>query len=197
VARFWTSDLHFGHANIIRYCDRPFADVDAMNRALVDRWNDVVSPADDVWILGDVAMGPIDESLAFVGQLHGRKVLLAGNHDRCWSGHGPKAEPWVERYLEAGFDEILQSAVEATLGTMPVLCSHFPYRGDSRDEERYLAHRPIDDGLVLLHGHVHERWKVCDRQVNVGVDVWDFHPVTDDELLSAIAAAVVGTAAPR
>ena len=55
MALWLTSDLHFGHENIIRYCDRPFADVDAMNRALVDRWNEVVGDDDVVWVLGDFA----------------------------------------------------------------------------------------------------------------------------------------------
>ena len=51
MARFWTSDLHLGHANIIRYCRRPFADVDAMNEALIERWNDTVADGDEVWVL--------------------------------------------------------------------------------------------------------------------------------------------------
>ena len=52
MGRWWTSDHHFGHANIIGYCARPFSDVDAMNKAMVDRWNDVVGDGDEVWILG-------------------------------------------------------------------------------------------------------------------------------------------------
>ena len=67
------------------------------------------------------------------------------------------------------------------------MCSHFPYRGDSREHERYPDHRAVDNGAVLLHGHVHERWKVRDRQVNVGVDVWDFRPITDHQILEAIS----------
>jgi len=186
MTRYWTSDLHLGHANIIRYTGRPFADVDEMNRALIERWNDAVTDTDEVWVLGDVALGRIDETLGLVEQLHGRKILLTGNHDRCWHGHGAKAERWIGRYADAGFDEIHHGSIETPLGSTPVMCSHFPYRGDSRDHERYPDHRPIDSGAVLLHGHVHERWKVRDRQINVGVDVWDFRPITDEEILEAI-----------
>ena len=186
MARFWTSDLHLGHANIIRYCSRPFADVDAMNRALIDGWNEVVTAADEVWVLGDVALGPIADTLALVAGLNGRKILVAGNHDRCWAGHGAKAEPWIARYEEAGFDTVLQGTVDATLGSRQVHCSHFPYRGDSHDPGRYLHHRPADDGAVLLHGHVHGRWRVNDRQVNVGVDAWGFRPITDEQVIEAI-----------
>lgn len=77
-----------------------------MNEALVARWNQTVRPQDTVWLLGDVALGQIEDSLAHVARLAGRKYLLAGNHDRCWAGHGRRAEGWAERYLQAGFDEI-------------------------------------------------------------------------------------------
>ena len=188
MARFWTADLHFGHGNIIRYSHRPFTDVAEMDRALVERWNQVVSPDDEVWVLGDVAMGTIADSLAHVSDLHGRKVLVAGNHDRCWFGHGERAESWVDRYLDAGFDRVIQGSTTTQVGGSEVLVCHFPYQGDSHDEDRYTEHRPTDRGEWLLHGHVHERWKVLDRQVNVGVDVWDWRPVTEAQ----VAAIVTG-----
>ena len=63
MTTWFTSDLHFGHANIIEYSGRPFRDVDHMNRALIERWNALVQPADTVWVLGDVAMGRITDTL--------------------------------------------------------------------------------------------------------------------------------------
>lgn len=186
MTRWFTADLHFGHANIIRYCDRPFPDVAAMDEALVERWNEVVADSDEVWVLGDVAMGPISESLANVGRLAGAKLLVPGNHDRCWPGHGPKADGWAERYEAAGFAAVLGEQVELTVGGHDVLACHFPYAGDSHDDERFAIHRPIDDGRILLHGHVHTRWRIDGRQVNVGCDVWDYRPVSEAELLTAI-----------
>ena len=186
--RFWTSDQHFGHANIIRYCNRPFAGVDEMNRDLVRRWNETVDASDEVWVLGDVAMGSIEQSLSFVRRLNGRKVLVTGNHDRCWSGYGPKAGRWLDVYRDAGFDEIHQGWVPVTLGHRQALACHFPYEGDSHDEDRFVPARPPDEGMLLLHGHVHDRWRVHGRQVNVGVDVWDYRPITDDEVLAAVDA---------
>jgi calcineurin-like phosphoesterase family protein len=185
--RLWTSDLHFGHANIIRYCHRPYAGVREMNQDLVTRWNDTVGLDDEVWVLGDVAMGPIEESLELVRRLNGRKILVAGNHDRCWSGYGHKADRWIETYRRVGFDEILQGWVPVTIGGVDALACHFPYEGDSQDEDRFVPSRPPDEGRLLLHGHVHDRWRVNGRQVNVGVDVWDYRPVTDDEVLAAVA----------
>ncbi len=182
MTTWYTSDLHLGHTNIIGYCDRPFADVDAMDAALVERWNDTVKPDDTVWVLGDVALGRISESLTLVTGLHGTKLLLTGNHDRCWSGHARRAEGWTERYLDAGFAEIIQGSVTVTIGDHRVLACHFPYRGDSHDHDRYVDERPVDTGEWLLHGHVHERWRQRGRMINVGSDVWDFRPVSESAI---------------
>jgi calcineurin-like phosphoesterase family protein len=196
MTTWFTADLHLGHGNIIGYCDRPWPDVAAMNAALVERWNDTVSPDDIVWVLGDLAMGSIDDSLALVAALPGRKLLLAGNHDRCWAGHGNRAEPWVARYLDAGFAEIHQGELHLDVGGHRVLACHFPYRGDSHDHDRYVNARPVDRGEWLLHGHVHERWRHDGRMLNVGVDVWDFRPVSEAQLAGLIEAGPVPRTAP-
>lgn len=189
MTRWFTADLHFGHVNIIRYCNRPFRDVEHMNRELIDRWNAVVADDDEVWVLGDVAMGQIAETLPLVGWLAGRKVLVAGNHDRCWSGHGPRADGWTGRYHEAGFDEIHQGVVDLWLGDRPARACHFPFEGDSHDEDRFNAHRPLDDGRWLLHGHVHTRWRVDGHAINVGCDVWDYRPVAESHVVGALSVS--------
>jgi calcineurin-like phosphoesterase family protein len=183
---WFTSDMHFGHANIITYSRRPFRDLDHMHGELIERWNEVVQPHDDVWVLGDVAMGSIEESLKLIPRLNGRKLLVTGNHDRCWAFHGAKHEPWIQRYQDAGFDEIHQGQVPFSLGDQPVEMCHFPYRGDSQYEDRYLQARPQDNGKWLLHGHVHETWKQWGRMINVGCDVWDYRPVASSELADLI-----------
>lgn len=186
--RYFTADLHFGHENIITYCDRPYRDVEEMNADLVDRWNATVGDDDEVWVLGDVAMGPIEESLEWVRGLRGHKVLVAGNHDRCWAGRRRAPERWLERYRDIGFERILQGTVPVRVGGHDVLAGHFPYEGDSLDEERFTRWRPHDTGSWLLHGHVHTRWQVHGRQINVGVDVWDYTPVAETVLAEIITA---------
>jgi calcineurin-like phosphoesterase family protein len=186
MATWFTSDLHFGHTNIIEYCGRPYTSVSAMNTGLIELWNANVSSADTVWVLGDVAMGHIADTLPLVRELHGRKILVTGNHDRCWPGHGDRSIDWIDRYLDAGFDEIRHGSVDLTIGGHNVLACHFPYRGDSQDLDRYLDARPIDRGAWLLHGHVHERWRQHDRMINVGVDAWQCAPVGE----AAIAALI-------
>jgi calcineurin-like phosphoesterase family protein len=197
---WFTSDFHFGHKNISEYARRPFpfgeAGVPEMNDALVAAFNREVAPADDVWILGDVAMGRIDESLARVGDLNGRKVLVAGNHDRCWAGHGAGAAAWTGRYLAAGLRQVLPGSVLAgppaslTLAGQHVLISHFPYAGggDSHGDDRFEQHRLPDDGSWLLCGHVHQSWRQRGRMINVGVDAWGGVPVPQAQLAELIEA---------
>ena len=186
MTTWFTSDLHFGHGNIISYSGRPFADAAAMNRALIERWNDVVDAEDTVWVLGDIALGRIDETLVLVGELQGRKILVAGNHDRCWAGHGERSAAWIDRYVAAGFAEIHQGQTHVNVAARQVLACHFPYRGDSHDYDRFVEHRPVDRGEWLLHGHVHERWRQSGRMINVGVDAWACAPVSEVTLAALI-----------
>lgn len=185
---FYTSDQHFGHANIIEYCNRPFVDVLTMNEALVERWNAVVDADDEVFVLGDVAMRVVpDNTLSYVSRLNGTKHLIAGNHDKCWEGNTKRGD-WPRRYLDAGFASIATEATRTLAGRDVLLC-HFPYAGDSHAQDRYTWARPIDTGSWLLHGHVHDAWQVNGRQINVGCDVWGHAPVAEQTLVEIIAAA--------
>ena len=187
---WFTSDHHWGHANIIRFCERPWwknqlhpaePDVDAMNEALITLWNETVSPGDEVYYLGDFAMGKIKETLPIIGILHGNVHLQPGNHDRCWKGHSLKKQKgWEEKYLAAGFVTILPG--QSTFG--PFDTCHFPHAGGSHAEDRFSGNRPDRTGRPLIHGHVHDSWKVNGTQINVSCDVWDYKPVNYDELLA-------------
>ena len=189
MARWWTSDLHLGHDNICAYSHRPYADAESMNADLVDRWNSVVSPEDEVWVLGDFALGRVEVTLGLARRLHGRKTLVPGNHDQCWHGmqeSGQAAPRWVTAYGEAGFS-IAPGPARVRFGELVVRAHHFPYYGDSQDRDRYLEHRPADDGDWLLHGHVHDKWQQHGRMINVGVDAWGGYPVSDAQVIALIA----------
>jgi calcineurin-like phosphoesterase family protein len=188
MSRFWTGDDHFFHTNILGYADRPWPTVEAMNEGLIENWNATVSPEDETIVVGDVVMGHAIESLKLIPRLNGRKRLMAGNHDRFWCGHKPgSAERWRPLYEDAGF-EILSDGthIDTMLGDHLVRVSHFPYESDDRHGDRYDGHYPPDSGSWLIHGHVHTAWKVRGRQINVGVDVWDYTPVSDDRLIQLI-----------
>lgn len=187
---FYTSDIHFGHENIIKYCNRPFSSVDEMNQVIIERWNSVVTDEDWVYVLGDVALGKIKDSLPLVGLLNGHKALVPGNHDRCWLGHKKVGDKEIHMYLDAGFEEIHHKASTVIDGRTVEMC-HFPYEGDSHEVDRYVDHRPKRNHKsdFLLHGHVHDAWQIKDRQINVGMDVWGFVPVPY-ETISAIVKKI-------
>lgn len=204
--RWFTSDTHFSHANIARFCGRPFihdeyvdrqlahvTDVSAMNEAVVRNVNSVVGPEDELWILGDVAFGNLDKSLLYVRRfIAGRVVIVTGNHDRCHPYNKKKAAGWLESYERLTRAEIINGNTELTLmnGT-PVQVSHFPYVGDSHDRggdvDRFAEWRPADTGGWLLCGHVHEKWLQRGRAINVGIDAWGGQPVAESELVNLIA----------
>jgi len=185
MATWFTADLHFWHRNIIEYCNRPWSSVEEMNEGLVERWNSVVEPSDTVWVLGDVALSP--SKLDHVSRLKGVKKLVSGNHDACWLGHR-KGAAKRQRYLDAGFAFVDSVGVirDRLVGTHRVDMSHLPYEGDSQAEERYKSYRPADQGRPLLCGHVHDSWRIKGRQINVGVDVWDWYPVSEGVLATIL-----------
>ena len=184
-----TSDLHFGHVNIIRYTGRPFATVEAMNAGLISAWNDRVDVADTVWVLGDVCMGTIAHTLPLIGRLHGTLHLLCGNHDRPVRAHGEPHPEWERRYLDAGFASVHHGVIELDIGLgAPVRACHFPSSGDSHDADRYPEHRPVADGRPLVHGHTHGGWRQHGLMVDVGVDAWGGAPVAAETVAGLLAA---------
>lgn len=194
---FHTSDMHFSHIRIIEICRPQFRDVDHMNETMIERWNGKVSPADTVWVHGDGWMGRKDESLRIIEELNGRIILIVGNHDAPHPAYDKrqwKRDEWAQRYLDAGVSEIrVDNVVFHKIGGETVMMSHFPYEGDHTEDERYGEYRPENIGLTLIHGHVHDAWKVRRTSdwrrtlmVNVGVDVWDFTPVSAETLADFI-----------
>ena len=153
---FFTSDTHFNHFNIIRYCNRPFHSVEEMTHVLIKNWNSVVSPDDTVWHLGDFAFGPTGMQSGLFYALNGTKYLIRGNHDQN-----------ERRMLAVGFKEVYLRYAWKDWWLV-----HKPHAA------------PLGSDLVLC-GHIHDRWKRKGNRINVGVDVWDFKPRTLDELLLA------------
>lgn len=195
---WFTADQHFGHARLLELSEArgaAFETVSEMNSRLIHNWNSVVHPDDTVWVLGDVDMHGKDATLALIDQLVGTKILISGNHDSCWAG---VRDGWKNRdnYLAAGFAAVLDFAVTTLPPLRPqapatrVLLSHFPYAGDSREAEigdRYAQFRLRDEGIPLIHGHVHEsfrerRTKKGTWGINAGVDWWNYTPVSAETL---------------
>lgn len=199
MTRFFTSDTHFGHANIIRYCDRPFKDIYHMDETIVNNWNSVVGDTDVVYHLGDLALGPSSRWHDILTSLNGYKVFVVGNHDRIFAGEKQRQrEKWDEAYHE-WFDEVVDNYEGLILkdGTV-VNLSHFPYEADHMDEARYMEFRLKDKGVPLVHGHTHAEFvkhgmdaRVSasakgTRQVHVGQDAWNYEPVPENRVLELL-----------
>lgn len=207
MAETWfRADDHFGHERVIGMCERPFRDVAHMADELVARHNAVVSPEDTVWFLGDVAHKDIPGGLANIARMNGRKRLVSGNHDLCWVGHRNASDATVALYRDAGFDALYLTPPRLAVGVVPkevltglpglgqrpVALSHLPHDGDSRPgPQRHPEYRParqeaLGENSWRVCGHVHQAWTVHDRQINVGVDVWDWAPVHSSRIVEII-----------
>jgi len=176
---FFTSDEHYWHRNICAYADRPFADLREMHEALIERHNAVVKPEDTVYHLGDFAFGAFVEGELILSRLNGIHYIYLGNHDR--SGAQMVKMGFKQAAREGSFNFTIEG--ERVTAWM----CHYPYWNPNAKDLRYPGRRPVDAGLWLLHGHVHQAWKINGRQINVGVDVNDYRPIHVDEIASIIA----------
>lgn len=166
---YFTSDLHFGHTNIIKYCNRPFSSVEDMDKALINSWNEAVKPDDDIYILGDFTMRGSGQARGYLSALNGRKYLIVGNHD-LFLDDLDEAEGW--------FEWVKDYAAVDFHGVSFVLF-HYPIVEWFR----------FGKGAIHLYGHIHNSPPAATkipsniRAFNVGVDVNDFAPVSIDEII--------------
>lgn len=173
---FFTSDTHFCHTNIIKYCKRPFASVEENDEALIRRWNEKVPEDGIVFHLGDVAFGDPERVDSILKRLNGKIYLVIGNHDwrRIVANH-----KW--RF------ELMTQQINMKIGKRHIILNHYPmlaFSGAWRGE----------DATYQLFGHVHTspytdegldqpRMKyLFTSQYDVGVDNNDFAPVSWKEV---------------
>lgn len=181
---YLTSDLHLGHARCATEF-RGFDDADHHDETIIKNWNETVTWEDAVVIVGDAVMGRFEDNVKKLSRLVGQKYLIPGNHDRVHASYTSKREKRMrfhEMYREQGVT--ILSPIYFNWGF--IFC-HFPYIGDSQDEDRYDQYRPVDEGLWLIHGHTHsEEVFSFERQFHVGVDAWDMRPVALNEVRKLI-----------
>ncbi len=162
---FYTADTHFNHAFVAG--TRNFATAEEHDEELIENFNRTVHKKDHLWILGDLNMGSLTDGLAQAARLNGVKHLVLGNHDPGHPMHrGSHAK--MKRYMEV-FESVSVHEQHIIKGQRAML-SHFPYRGDHKPEDRYQEWRLRDEGLPLLHGHVHDAFLKSKGQINVGLD---------------------------
>lgn len=179
--RFYISDWHYGHKNVLAFDNRKFQTIEEMNQALVERWNSVVEPGDIAYMLGDMFWCNMDESIPVLQSLNGQKFLIKGNHDRCNDGRFVKQFVKVTEYME-----VLDEGRKVVLCHYPIPCFKNHYYGwyhlyghvhnsfeyNMMEHDKYL--------MQELYGHP------C-YMFNVGAmtPYMDYTPKTLDEILAA------------
>ena len=130
---FYIADWHYDHANCIHFDNRPFKNVEEMNEALIANWNNVVSPGDTVYVLGDMFWCKTTEAIAVLDKLNGQKILVKGNHDRVHDAQFRSKFVKIDEYME-----IKDGDRNVVLCHYPIPCfkNHFY-------------------GWIHLYGHVH------------------------------------------
>lgn len=197
--KFFTSDSHIGHVNILTLGNgRPFTDLAHMHSVLLKNAWDVVGPEDELYHLGDAALGNFDESVKILAAFPGKKYLVPGNHDKIFPKLNTEARiaRFKPMYEDAGYEVLdLHHLLKLDLDgeEIEVRLSHVPYspeRYSGRSDKLAFA-RPEDDGKWLIHGHTHSSEKLSEhpREIHVGVDANNWTPVSEVEILNRIRAA--------
>lgn len=152
---YWfTADLHLDHTNIMKHCNRPFKYVEEMNEKLIENWNRVVKKGDVVVVAGDFTLHHDANYVheKFTSKLNGNKIFLKGNHDY-----------WLKekRYL-----------YHKKIENQFVAVCHYPFRTWKNSQH----------GAWNLHGHSHGELSPFKNQIDVGVDRWNYYPVSFENI---------------
>ena len=164
---YFTSDLHLGHRGAISMCERPFKDVEEMNRTLIDNINARVNKNDTLYILGDIAhRTPVEEVNKLIAQMNGKKILIKGNHDKQYD---PALFEGIYDFLEVNFDG------------RSISLMHYPMVEWPKSRH----------GSIHLHGHQHNKpeYNALQREqgvlrYDVGIDANYYCPVSLNEILT-------------
>lgn len=175
---FFTSDTHFGHANVMQYCNRPWTMVNEMDDGLIERWNNCIKPGDTVYHLGDFCLTKrVDVIDGWLSRLNGTIRLVRGNHDEWTKRYDRLVNKdkikWIQDYAERTF------VVEGK--KHKIIMSHFPM----------LFWHKSHHGSIMLHGHSHggaQTYNEKVRRMDVGVDCHNWHPVLLENVITMMDA---------
>jgi len=177
---FFTSDTHFFHKNIIKYCNRPFEDVYEMNKTLVDNWNKVVPEDGVVFHLGDVSLTATPKILNdLLHSLNGTKYLIIGNHEKDALGKEYIREHWNGIYDIA---EIFVPDEEISYKKQHIVMCHYPmiaWNAGHRNSWQLFGH---------VHGGLSNKGKINHHpaQMDVGVDCHNYYPISYQQVKEQI-----------
>ncbi len=154
----FTSDTHFNHYSIMKYCARPFKTLEEMNETIIENWNKKVSKNDFIYHVGDFGFGSIHKNKKIFNRLNGKKCLIRGNHDNS-------------SLMKLNWVWVKDTAMIKVKNEY-IWLSHYPHRTWNR----------AIHGVWHLFGHVHTQLAPFWLSFNIGVDIWGFEPLYFDEV---------------
>lgn len=196
--RFFTSDHHIRHDLVVRergfFHEHPqtgelglgnvqVVDHDAYEACIAADWDSRVGKDDLVFVLGDIALNPNKGAFDWFDARPGRKILISGNHDATAGFHSSASKAqkvWLNHF------ESIHDYLQIKFGDRRVLASHYPYvgEGEREMEDRHTQFRLRDEGMPLLHGHVHSKNVVTNgNQYHVGLDAHNLQLVHELEII--------------
>lgn len=172
--RVWfTSDIHFSHANIIRFCNRPFVTVEEMDETIISNWNSVVGQHDYVYIVGDVFFHNATNALKIAKRLNGIKVLIYGNHDKVIRNNKELRDQFSETH------ELLERRFVSGDTKVTITMCHFAMKVWNKSHH----------GALHLYGHSHGSMPDDGtRSMDVGMDAVGFYPISLEEVINRIGS---------
>lgn len=163
---FWfTSDEHYGHSNIIKYSNRPFKDTTEMDKAIIDKHNEVVTTSDVSIHCGDFTLHGSQYAERIIRQLNGIHIFITGSHDR-WMEN-------INRMINGKPISLPGYVYERKFGSQYLVACHYAMRVWPRSHY----------GSIQVYGHTHGRLEGIGRQLDVGVDSHNFYPVSLDQII--------------
>jgi calcineurin-like phosphoesterase family protein len=168
---WFTADFHFGHFNIIRYCNRPFADTEEMNEAIIHRLNSCVKPTDTLYFLGDFCLSRPENVQAYRNRLVAKTIhFIEGNHDKTTRKFPHLFASW-------------SSLAEIRVGQQRIVLCHYAMRVWPHHAQ----------GAWHLYGHSHGNLpdEPVSLSMDVGVDTHDFRPWHFDEIQAVMKAKLI------
>jgi len=168
---FFIADMHLGHANIIKHCDRPFSSVEEMDEHLISAWNKSVRPNDSVYILGDLIFRSTASPDSYLSRLRGKKHLILGNHDK----------DWVKKVDMPQYFVSVERFAEISDGKHKITLCHYPL----------MSWNHMAKGSYMIHGHLHNNREAfyfpmlrqMPNLLNAGVEINGYRPVNFDVLV--------------
>lgn len=165
---YFTADFHFGHDRIIEFCNRPFKNASHMEAELIRNYNNIVTEEDIVFIIGDFSLKSSQHAGYYrqlLDKMNGQKHLILGNHD--------VENAWF--HVKNGFLSV-HTHLALTLDEIDMILVHDP------------AESALNRNIIFLCGHIHDLFITYKNVINVGVDVWDYKPISWERIKNILFA---------